>query len=412
MMWKKIQQEEIRNRVFEALEANKNYYRENVIGIPASYLDPKVFSRDDKILKDAPFLTTMVSNPNHIGCHTLAASEPFFAGTHELEREVIRICAESIMNAEPESCDGYVASGGTEANIQAMWIYRNYFIREFGARHEEIMILCSEHSHYSMAKGANLLNLPIRFVPVKNEDMEIREADVRAQLEEASKAGVRYCIVVANMMTTMFGSVDPVSTYVSALEDSGMEYRIHLDAAFGGFYYPFSNRENPLNFANKDVSSVTMDAHKMAQAPYGTGIFLIRKGYMQYAVTKEASYVEGEDSTLIGSRSGANAISIWMILSKYGPNEWMEKIFILQRRTEWLCGKLDAQGVEYYRNPYSNIVAIKSKFVPQELAMSYGLVPDNHHEPSWYKVVVMDHVSIEKIDAFTEALEQARMHFA
>jgi hypothetical protein len=32
--------------------------------------------------------------------------------------------------AEPGSFDGYIASGGTEANIQALWIYRNYFMNE------------------------------------------------------------------------------------------------------------------------------------------------------------------------------------------------------------------------------------------------------------------------------------------
>lgn len=405
-MWKKLEQEEIRKRVFDALEANKNFNRENVIGIPASYLDPRVFSSDDKILKDAPFLTTMVNNPNHIGCHTLDTSESFFTGTHELEREVIAICAESIMKAEPDSCDGYVASGGTEANIQALWIYRNYFMREFGAKPEEILILCSAHSHYSMAKGANLLNLPIRFVPVSEDTMEITESDVFRVVQEAQTAGIRYCAVVSNVMTTMFGSVDPIMAYAGALQKTGIPFKIHLDAAFGGFYYPFSNRDNPLNFANPHVTSITMDAHKMAQAPYGTGIFLIRKGFMQYANTKEASYVEGEDCTLIGSRSGANAVSIWMILSKYGPNAWFEKIFILQKRTEWLCAQLNEMSVRYYRNPFSNIVTMQADQIPHELAVSYGLVPDNHHAPSWYKIVVMDHVSIEKLEAFTHDLKK------
>ena len=26
--------------------------------------------------------------------------------------------------------DGYVASGGTEANMQAIWVYRNFFVKE------------------------------------------------------------------------------------------------------------------------------------------------------------------------------------------------------------------------------------------------------------------------------------------
>jgi len=35
---------------------------------------------------------------------------------------LIEICAVDIMKAQPNSCDGYIASGGTEANIQAMWM--------------------------------------------------------------------------------------------------------------------------------------------------------------------------------------------------------------------------------------------------------------------------------------------------
>lgn len=404
-MWRKLEMEQIRERVFGALKENKNYNEESVLGIPASYLDPKVFSKDDKILKDAPFLTTMVNNPNHIGCHTLSSSESFFAGTHAIERDVISICAESIMKADQGSCDGYVASGGTEANIQALWIYRNYFVQEFGAKYDEILILCSEHSHYSMAKGANLLNLSIRYAKV-NDTMEIDPNSLNDVLQNAREEGFKYCIVVANMMTTMYGSVDNVNTYVKALQANQFEFKIHLDAAFGGFYYPFSNPENSLNFANPAITSITMDAHKMAQAPYGTGIFLIRKGFMKYAHTKEASYVEGEDSTLIGSRSGANAVSIWMILSKYGPHEWDEKIFVLQKRTAWLSNKLDALGVEYYRNPFSNIVTIRSEFLSKDLAVKYGLVPDKHSAPNWFKIVVMDHVTVDKLEHFLEDLSE------
>ncbi len=34
------------------------------------------------------------------------------------------------MKGDSGEQDGYVASGGTEANIQAIWIYRNYFIKD------------------------------------------------------------------------------------------------------------------------------------------------------------------------------------------------------------------------------------------------------------------------------------------
>ncbi len=230
MSWKKLSKEEINNRVFTALDQNKNYEKENVIGIPASYLDDKVFSKDSDILKDAPFLTSLVRNPNHIGCHTLGQSESFFAGTQEIERELIDICAMDILRS-PEKCDGYVASGGTEANMQAIWIYRNFFVKEFDAKHDEIAVICSEHAHYSMAKSANILNIQYHQIRLDENNFTWTNENVHDTVNEAKRKGVKYFIVVANMMTTMFGSVDNANLITSVLKENGLPFKLHIDGA-------------------------------------------------------------------------------------------------------------------------------------------------------------------------------------
>lgn len=401
-IWKKKTQNEIKQRVFGALNQNVDYNEQLVIGIPASNLDAKVFNQDVSFLQDAPFMSALVANPNHIGCHTLGKSESFFKGTQEIERELIEICAVDIFKAKPNQIDGYVASGGTEANIQAMWMYRNYFRSELKAKNSEIAIICSADAHYSMDKGANLLDISIYKVPVDFNSRSISQDGVEETINAAKSGGIKHFIVVCNMMTTMFGSVDDPSIYTSILE--GESFKMHVDAAYGGFYYPFVNEENNLNFSNPAIDSVTLDAHKMAQAPYGTGIFLSRKGLIQYANTQSASYVEGEDFTLIGSRSGANAIAAWMILSKHGPYEWSEKIYILQKRTAWMCQQLDDLNIDYFRDPAANIITIHAKFIKKNVAQKFGLVPDSHDNPKWYKIVVMEHVTIEKLQQLIEAV--------
>ncbi len=332
-----------------------------------------------------------------------SASESFFSGTHEIEKELIQVCAQDILRGEGKF-DGYVASGGTESNMQACWIYRNYFMEEHGAKPQEIGILCSADTHYSMAKSANVLGISNFAAAVDDTTRLVSESSMQKAIDEARSAGVKYIIAVPTMMTTMFGSVDPIAIFTDALDRSQLPYRVHVDGAYGGFFYPFSQKDNQLDFSNPKVNSITLDAHKMVQAPYGTGIFLIREGFMRYANTKEASYVEGEDSTLIGSRSGANAIAIWMILMTYGPYGWKEKIFILLKRTEWFCEQLREKNIAFYRNPDSNIVTIRAQHVPQELAEKYVLVPDNHHQPNWYKVVVMEHVTIERLLPVVEGI--------
>ncbi len=406
--WKKLSYQEQDSIITEALKDNINYQDNMSLGIPVSKLDPYVFNEQASFLKEAPLLRTYVQNPNHIGCHTLGTSEPFFNGTQKLEKEVIELLSVDILKAGVQTCDGYVATGGTEANIQAAWIYRNYFMETFNAPIEEIAVLSSADTHYSVTKAGNLLNLLSISVPVNKDTRIIEEEALDTAIKRAKNTGIKYFIVISNMATTMFGSVDDPDVYANYLVKNEVAFKIHVDGAFGGFIYPISCPENNVNFSNPNVSSVTLDAHKMLQAPYGTGIFLIRKGLIEYVYTKEAKYVSGMDITLSGSRSGANAVSVWMILFTYGPHGWFEKINKLLYRTHWLCNQLDKMGARYYRHPYLNIVTIAAEHIPGAIAKKYGMVPDSHTDvPEWYKVVVMDHVEIDYLQEFILALQTA-----
>ena len=405
--WKKLSHRELQDRIEKALEENVDFERDTSLGYPASKLDDKVFYSDAPFLKDAPTLKTYVANPNHIGCHTYGSSEKAFSGTQEIEREVLRVLAVDFFKMESEEFDGYIATGGTEANIQAMWVFRNYFKRHFGARNEEIAILASEDTHYSIPKGSNLLNLDLFPVPVDFDNRQVDPEALEKVVREAAGNGKKYFIVIANMATTMFGSVDDPGVYTDCLERLDLVYKLHIDGAYGGFVYPFSNRESKINFSDPRIDSMTIDAHKMLQAPYGTGVYLCRKGLIENVLTKEAEYVEGMDLTLCGSRSGANAVAVYMILFTYGPYGWYEKVSILQMRTDWFCKQLDELAVKYYRNPHMNIVTIDSSYISGDLAQKYDLVPEQHNENNrWYKVVIMDHVEIDDLMKLVDALKE------
>lgn len=404
--WKKLSKEERNNKVQNALNDNVNFAKDTSLGYPASKLDDKVFY-DASFLKDAPVLQTYVANPNHIGCHTLGDSESAFKGTHVLEKEVLNVLAVDVFKAKPNEFDGYISPGGTEANIQAIWLYRNFFQYKNQAPLSEIVILASEDTHYSIPKAANLLQLEWLKIPVAFENREIDALALEEIIVTAKENGKKYFIVVSNMGTTMFGSVDNPKVYTSILEKYNLDYKLHIDAAYGGFVYPFSNEKSMINFNNPKISSITIDAHKMLQAPYGTGVFICRKGLIENVLTKEAQYVEGMDLTLCGSRSGANAVAVWMILFTYGPHKWFEKVSVLQMRTQYLCSELDKLGVRYFREPYMNIVTIHSEFIPKSIAEKYDLVPETHNEENkWYKIVLMNHVEVQHLTIFMDELKE------
>lgn len=402
MQWKKLSKEAIKRRVFKALEENRNYDSDYILGIPGSYLDTEQFYRDADFLENAPYLKTFINNPNHIGCHTLTedAGEDLFRGTQRLEVELIRLVSEDIMNAPSGQIDGYVAPGGTEANIQALWIYRNYYKKEFGAQNREVGVIFSTDSHYSFYKGCNLLSIQPIPVEVDFDTRQIKKDALEEAIRKARENGVKYLVVIANMSTTMFGSVDDLEAMLAVIKPLDIPYKVHADGAFGGFIYPFTNPDNLLDFRNEEITSITLDAHKMLMAPYGTGMFLIRKNWMHYAATEEAQYVQGLDYTICGSRNGAQAVSIWMILATHGPNGWRQNIHTLMNETDRLCNALDELNIGYFRNPHMNIVTIHARHIPQELSSKYRLVADNFDNPKWWKIVVMPHTKGEVMDRF------------
>jgi len=405
--WKKYSKDKLIARIDEALGSNVDFQDSKHLGYPVSKLDENVFNTSGAFLNDSPLLKSFISNPNNIGCHTLGKSEPAFKGSQELEKEVIKVLAVDIFKAEENEYDGYIATGGTEANIQALWIYRNLYKKQFNAKLDEMVILSSEDTHYSVNKGSNLLSLDQVAIPVEFNSREIIVEELDAIVSNLVSEGKKYFMVISNMATTMFGSVDNPDVYADVLRNHQVEFKIHIDGAFGGFVYPISNKRSTINFENPNVSSITIDAHKMLQAPYGTGVFLCRKNLIENVLTKEAQYVDGMDLTLVGSRSGANAIAVWMILFSYGYYGWFEKINTLLLRTEWFCRQLDTPKIEYFRDPFMNIVTLKSQYVPKDLAKKYGVVPDSHDGiNNWYKVIMMDHVEIDDLLKFVDELKE------
>ncbi len=403
MYWPKLRTRDIKKRVFEALSQNIGY-SENILGLPATYLDQEQFYFDAPFLKDAAFLSALINNPNHIGCHTYSRGEEYFQGTQQLEIDLIRICAEEIFDAEEGAYDGYVASGGTEANIQAFWIYRNYFMREKQAKLNEIGVIFSEDVHYSAYKGCNILGIQPIEVSIDEKDRMWDLDDLDKKLASANEAGIKYLIVHLTMGTTMFGSVDESTPIMECIKNHYEDYFGHVDAAFGGFIYPFTSESHELSFENPDISSFTIDGHKMLQAPYGTGIFLCRKGLIEYTQTEEAAYVQGTDFTLCGSRSGANAVAVWMILMTHGSAGWQYSMQKLIDRTDSICDTLNDMGVSHYRHPDMNIVAINAEHISDALAHKYHLVADDFRAPKWWKIVTMSHVQKSVIDKFLSKL--------
>jgi tyrosine decarboxylase/aspartate 1-decarboxylase len=296
---------------------------------------------------------------------------------------------------------GHFVSGGTEANIVALWAARNLSKKN----RNEVVVPVS--AHYSFDKAADLLGL--KLVKVKLND--------RFQVDtEAVKGAItsRTFAIVGIAGTTELGIVDPIPELSEIA--SAHELYLHVDAAFGGFVLPFFKE---LGYGNFDfdfklpgVCSITVDPHKMGLAPIPAGGILFRNEAIMRSVSIEVPYLAGgntEQSTIIGTRSGASAVAVWALLMHLGREGYKA----LVKRCMGLTQKL-AEGIEkmdrvsLVTKPVMNIVGIKSNVVDirllaqrlREKGWAVSLFP-NH-----IRVVVMPHVKLAHVKNFLKDLER------
>jgi tyrosine decarboxylase / aspartate 1-decarboxylase len=201
---------------------------------------------------------------------------------------------------------GHLTGGGTMANLEALWVA--------GQLAPEKKIVASEQSHYTHHRISSVLKLDFESIPV---DARAR-MDLNA-LENRLAAKNDIGTVVVTMGTTATGSVDPLPEILH-LRDR-YNFRIHIDAAYGGYFTLAQNLAPHAAAAFAKISeadSIVIDPHKHGLQPYGCGCVLFRdpsvgrlyKHDSPYTYFTAAELHLGEIS-LECSRPGAAAAALW-----------------------------------------------------------------------------------------------------
>ena len=200
---------------------------------------------------------------------------------------------------------GHLTGGGTMANMEALWI----------ASQEKpgSTILISEQAHYTHPRISEVLGLKYELVPcdaAAKMDVEY----VRNRLAQGDVG-----TVVATIGTTGTGSVDPLAEIMELRET--YDFRIHADAAYGGYFILTDNLDGPAKTAYEClplVDSLVVDPHKHGLQPYGCGCILYKdpKVGRHYRHDSPYTYFTSDDLhlgeiSLECSRAGAAAVALW-----------------------------------------------------------------------------------------------------
>ena len=122
---------------------------------------------------------------------------------------------------------GHLTSGGTMANLEALWIA--------GELAPGRTVLASSQAHYTHGRISAVLKLPFEAVPA--DRFGRMDLDALSRRLEAGGVGT----VVATLGTTATGAVDPLPGILSLRERHG--FRLHVDCAYGGYYTLAGNLE-------------------------------------------------------------------------------------------------------------------------------------------------------------------------
>ncbi|WP_435195838.1 tyrosine decarboxylase MfnA [Natronomonas sp. EA1] len=250
------------------------------------------------------------------------ATNPGDPGTYEtvakLEREAVAILGE--IAGLPDAA-GYIASGGTEANIQAVRIARNR------ASTKTPNFVAPASAHFSFQKAAEVLGVEMRVAPLEDDyTVNLEAVDELVDEETALVLGVAG--------TTEYGRVDPIPEL--AARANAVDALCHVDAAWGGFVLPFTDHE--WDFSDADIDTMTIDPHKMGQAVVPAGGLLARGPELLDELAIDTPYLESTSQvTLTGTRSGAGVAGAVAAMRELWPDGYERQYEVSQANMEWLA---------------------------------------------------------------------------
>ena len=220
---------------------------------------------------------------------------------------------------------GAFCSGGTVANITALWIARKRLLNADGDYkgiaaqgliagmlhygYKGLAVLVSERGHYSLGKTVDLLGIGrdniVAIATGENNKVDVDA--MRKKAHELEASGIKVMALVGVAGTTETGSIDPLNEMADLSEE--LDCHFHVDAAWGGSTLLSSNYRHLLSGIER-ADSITIDAHKQMYVPMGAGLVLFKDPAATDAIEHHAEYILRKGSkdlgshTLEGSRPG------------------------------------------------------------------------------------------------------------
>ncbi len=228
----------------------------------------------------ATFVTTwMEPEANRViqeSLHTNFIDHAEYPQTAEIEQRCIRMLAD-LFHA-PAKTTGARTQGSSEAimlgALSLKWKWRDR-MQAAGKAIDRPNLVFGGDVHVVWEKFCRYFDVEPRIVPLAPDKYTIGPEDVEPHIDENTIG------VAAVLGTTFTGHADDIrginDHLVSLKSDRGLDIPLHVDAASGGFVWPFLYPHSEWDFRLEQVRSINVSGHKFGLVYPGIGWLVFRE---------------------------------------------------------------------------------------------------------------------------------------
>ena len=290
-----------------------------------------------------------------------------------IEQRCIRILAE-LFNAT-EKTTGARCQGSSEAimlgALALKWNWRKR--REAaGKSTERPNLVFGNDVHVVWEKFCRYFDVEPRIVPLQEEKYTIGPEDVQSKIDENTIG------VAAVLGTTFTGHADDIrginKLLIELRNEKGLDVPLHIDAASGGFVWPFLYPDYEWDFRLEQVRSINVSGHKFGLVYPGIGWLVFRdEAQLPNDLIFTENYLGRTDPTftLNFSTGAAMVLAQYYNFVRLGRDGYGYAMRMMQRNTEALAKQIEEIG------PFKLVTSAEPERLP---ALCFRLAEEHSYD--------------------------------
>jgi len=346
--------------------------------------------------------------------------------TAEIEQRCIRMLAD--LYHAPGETTGARCQGSSEAimlgALSLKWKWRQR--REAAGKPvDRPNLVFGGDVHVVWEKFCRYFDVEPRIVPLQEHKYTIGPEDVEPHLDENTIG------VAAVLGTTFTGHMDDVrginDLLVETEHKKGLHVPLHIDAASGGFVWPFLYPDSVWDFRLETVRSINVSGHKFGLVYPGIGWLVFReKGDLAEDLVFYENYLGKTDATftLNFSTGSAMVLAQYYNLVRFGREGYTYIMEMMQKNTRALAAQIASSGdFELIGEGEEQLPLVAFKLAEKRdydefdiawqlsaergwMVPAYTLPPDAQHV-TIMRALVKETLSLELVDTLAGDIAQA-----